>query len=166
MAWTVPKTWVAGEIVDEAELNSHLRNNLNYLNDSRIAYAQQTTATGSIGATQTIILSAPAFTPISGSRIIRITARWRSWTCTVLDDIFAFRIMEFGVGQKNERLQRNQSATFEHDGGEITALVPSPSASSHTYNLSADRVTGTGTMIIQAASTYPIQIWVEDVGAA
>lgn len=31
MAWTTPKTWASGEIVSAANLNTHLRDNLNYL---------------------------------------------------------------------------------------------------------------------------------------
>jgi len=31
MAWTTPRTWVAGELVTASMLNTHLRDNLNYL---------------------------------------------------------------------------------------------------------------------------------------
>ena len=31
MAWTVPRTWVTGELVTAAQLNAHLRDNLNAL---------------------------------------------------------------------------------------------------------------------------------------
>jgi len=31
MAWTTPRTWVAGELVTATMLNAHLRDNLNYL---------------------------------------------------------------------------------------------------------------------------------------
>lgn len=34
MAWTSPRTWVAGEVVTAALINTHLRDNLNHLNDS------------------------------------------------------------------------------------------------------------------------------------
>lgn len=164
MAWTTPKTWAAGEFVDAAEMNAHIRDNINYLNDDRVQYAQRSSDFGGITTAQTIVLSAPAFTPINASRLIRITARWRSASSTVNDDIFAFRIMEFGVGQKNEANVKI-SATG-HGGGTLTTYIASPSASSHTYNLSCDRQLGSGTMTVQGASTYPIQIWVEDIGAA
>jgi hypothetical protein len=34
MAWTAPKTWVVGEVLTAANLNVHLRDNLNALNGS------------------------------------------------------------------------------------------------------------------------------------
>lgn len=34
MAWTTPYTWVAGELVTETMLNTHLRDNLNILKTS------------------------------------------------------------------------------------------------------------------------------------
>lgn len=36
MAWTSPRTWVAGEVVTAAELNTHVRDNLNYLHDNPV----------------------------------------------------------------------------------------------------------------------------------
>ncbi len=32
MAWTAPRTWVAGEVVTAALLNTHVRDNLQVLN--------------------------------------------------------------------------------------------------------------------------------------
>lgn len=165
MAWSVPKTWAAGEFVDAAEMNAHIRDNLNYLNDSRVKYAQRSSDFGGLGSSQTIVLSAPPFTPISASRLIQVTARWRSITSTVNDDIFSFRIMETGVGQINEVNVGNVTGTGK-GGGTLSCVIPSPSAASHTYNLSVDRVFGSGTGNIGASSTYPIQIWVQDIGAA
>jgi hypothetical protein len=53
MAWTTPRTWVVGEVVTAAQLNTHLRDNIN--NVSRIFYTntssvfiQNTTATTEI----------------------------------------------------------------------------------------------------------------------
>ena len=147
-------------------MNAHLRDNLINLSDGRVVYAQKTTDTGAIGATQTIILSAPAFTPINASRLIQVTARWQGLDCSVVDDIFAFRIMDFGIGQKNEIAVRNQSATFPHAGGDVMTIIASPSAVAHTYNLSGDRIQGSGNMVVLASSINPIQIWVQDIGSA
>lgn len=37
MAWTAPRTWVAGEVVTAALLNTHVRDNLSYLKDLAVA---------------------------------------------------------------------------------------------------------------------------------
>lgn len=165
MVWSTPKTWAAAELVDEAEMNTHLRDNLNYLNDLRIKYAQRSTNFGGITSSQSTVLTAPAFTPISASRIIKITARWRSIVSTVANDIFSLRINEVSVGQINEVNVGDTSGSGK-GGGTNICYVPSPSATSHTYALAADRVAGSGTGTIEAAATYPIQIIVEDIGAA
>lgn len=49
MAWTTPKTWEDGEIVDQDDLNTHIRDNLNYLKDridgdNAAQYATEVTA--------------------------------------------------------------------------------------------------------------------------
>jgi hypothetical protein len=36
MVWTTPRTWSTGEIVTAAQLNTHLRDDLNYLYDNRV----------------------------------------------------------------------------------------------------------------------------------
>lgn len=38
MAWTSPRTWVAGEVVSAALMNAHLRDNLKALGDSWTSY--------------------------------------------------------------------------------------------------------------------------------
>lgn len=41
MAWTTPRTWVAGEVVTAALMNTHLRDNLDALRTGGIALASQ-----------------------------------------------------------------------------------------------------------------------------
>lgn len=36
MSWTTPRTWVAGEIVTAAEMNTHVRDDLNWLHDNPV----------------------------------------------------------------------------------------------------------------------------------
>jgi hypothetical protein len=37
MAWTTPRTWVDGETVSQTEMNTHVRDNLGYLYDEKVA---------------------------------------------------------------------------------------------------------------------------------
>ncbi len=46
MAWTNPLTWVAGQTVTDAQLNTHIRDNMNVLRGSEFANATQV---GNIG---------------------------------------------------------------------------------------------------------------------
>lgn len=60
MAWTTPKTWVAGSVLTAAELNTHVRDNLNVLKTSLtdgghlefVDAAELTIASGAITVTQ------------------------------------------------------------------------------------------------------------------
>jgi hypothetical protein len=36
MAWTTPKDWATSELVTAANMNTHVRDNLNYLNDTKM----------------------------------------------------------------------------------------------------------------------------------
>ena len=145
-------------------MDTHIKDNLNYLNDLRVKYAQRTTDTSAFSA-ETDVVTAPAFTPISSSRLIKITAFFRGWQASVATDIFAVRLKE-GATQLQEKLIRSQSAGTGSDGNFIQVYVASPSAAAHTYKLTGVRLSGTGTMTLQADATYPCQIIVQDIGAA
>ncbi len=58
MAWTTPRTWIAGELVKEEDLNTHIRDNLNVLITSI------DTATGKIKA-----LSSSYLLDLSGTNL-------------------------------------------------------------------------------------------------
>lgn len=44
MAWTVPRTWSAGEIVGGADMNTHIRDNLNAVKDPPFYHSAVTSA--------------------------------------------------------------------------------------------------------------------------
>ena len=50
MAWTTPRTWVAGETVTDTIMNTHVRDNLAYLGTGIIRLDVNTTAVGNVGA--------------------------------------------------------------------------------------------------------------------
>lgn len=165
MAWTAPRDWTAGELVTEAMMDTHIKDNLNYLNDLRVKYAQVTADVTGIAGTETDIITAPAFTPISSSRLLRISFRCRSTIAGTSTGVFTFRLKE-GSTTLNEINNRLGSTSTSGEFVTTWTYVASPSAASHTYKATAQRATGTGTMDIQASSTAPMQIIVEDIGAA
>jgi hypothetical protein len=165
MAWTTQKTWVAAEIVDEAEMNAFIRDNMNYLNDERIKWAQRTTNTAAFSSSETDILTAPAYTPIAANRLIRAHVHVRSLNFSVVNDVFVFRIKEGTTQLQEISITANVSGLGAH-GFTMTALLPNASAAAHTYKVTGGRVSGTGTVVVEAAATYPMVLTVEDVGAA
>jgi hypothetical protein len=62
MSWVTPKTWTAGEVVGETDMNTHVRDNLNYL----FAPSFQQIITGSAGNLST---TASTAIPISTANL-------------------------------------------------------------------------------------------------
>src|SRR3990167_11504218 len=69
MAWTSPRTWVTGETVTAALLNTHVRDNLNALmvvttkGDIAVATAAQTLTRLAVGADGDVLVADSAATP-------------------------------------------------------------------------------------------------------
>ena len=165
MAWTTPRTWAAAEFVTETMMNAHVRDNLNYLNDLRVKYGS-VTANSSAFSAETDLITAPAFTPISGSRLLRVSYRIRAFTSTNAGDILTLRIKEGSTEFSQQQRNAYTITTAVADGIADFVYIASPSAASHTYKVTGQRTAGTGTFTLQAASNYPTQIIVEDIGAA
>lgn len=55
MAWTTPRTWVAGEVLTAALLNTHLRDNLNAINGIWQAYTPTYTGGFNAGSGATLV---------------------------------------------------------------------------------------------------------------
>ena len=76
MAWTTPRTWVAGETVTDTIMNTHVRDNLAYLGTGIIRLNVNTTAVGNVGAGEDdlITYTLPAATLSVDGMGVRITA--------------------------------------------------------------------------------------------
>jgi len=147
-------------------MNTHVRDNLNYLDDSRVKYQTGTSDVGPTSGTTILdVITAPAFTPISSSRLLRVMFHYRSITGTVSGDVFEMMVRE-GSTQLNSNNEKIQSTGTGQNGGVVEALVASPSAAAHTYNGSIQRASGTGTGTVNGSSTFAILITVEDIAAA
>jgi hypothetical protein len=146
-------------------MNTHVRDNLVYLNDSRIKYGQITANGPTVTTTETDVITAPAFTPISATRLIRVSIHVRGINGSVANDAFSYKIKE-GATQLNEETVWSLSSGTGSPGFDMEHYIPNPSAAAHTYKMTGVRSTGTGNQVVQAAATYPCQIIVEDVGAA
>jgi len=85
--WTAPRTWVTGEIVTAAQMNTHLRDNLEYLkaqDDAGMLYrgagtaAQPSTTSGSfVDVDSSLVLS---FTTVGAAFLIGFAGVWKVTT--------------------------------------------------------------------------------------
>jgi hypothetical protein len=151
------RNFVSGNVLTAAQMDD--------LNQGIIAFA--TPITSNVGPTSSTteldVITAPAAVIAQTGRRIRITFYFRSFSGTVLNDTFSFRIKE-GATTLSELSQQNNAVSVGQNGCTVIAYVDSPTAASHTYKATIVRSTGTGTATIQAAATFPITLAVEDVG--
>lgn len=69
MAWTTPRTWVAGEVPTAAIMNAHVRDNLNALKDPPQAVAQNWNTT--------ITTTSTSFVNLTGADVTVVTTGGR-----------------------------------------------------------------------------------------
>ncbi len=71
MAWTSPRTWVSGEVVTAALMNTHVRDNLKAIGDARSTW------------TPTVTASAGTFTTVSGAGRYLQIGKLVIWDATI-----------------------------------------------------------------------------------
>lgn len=95
---------------------------------------------------------------VQAGRLIRLTA-WTLTNRTVGDGTNTLRIRE-GATQ----IVQADEATFGTDAGTLVATaIISPTAGSHSYRVTLQRPTGTGTVSQQGDPTYPAYLIAEDI---
>jgi len=148
--------FVAGEIVTA--------NKMNQIPKGVLGYAQVTS--GQSGITSMTDLTGLSVTVnISAGRIIRITGHG-------LLSVSNFRSVAAGwIREGSSTLGRfgsvdNQALTANAFAlGHGAVILSSPSPGQHTYKLSLEVTSGSGTASLQAFTTSPAYILVEDLGA-
>lgn len=130
--------------------------------DAVLGYAQVTAGqTGITTVTDLTSLSVAVNVPYSGHRV-KITG-WASMLRSVADGITGFLIRE-----SSTTLARADAVfrAASEDTTKTVMAVIAPTSGAHTYKLSLERTTGTGTTDLVANSIQPAFILVEDLGPA
>lgn len=125
-----------------------------------LGYAEVTANQGTYtGSTDLTGLSVTVTVPTNGARI-KITGK-ALFNSSVANDRITFRIME-GATQINTAPSLASSVGGDTVSGFVQASV-SATAGSHTYKLNSSRATGTGNITMEASSTAPAYIIVENI---
>src|SRR5262249_381670 len=96
------------------------------------------------------------------TRRLRIAFHTKAVTGTVAGDAFTLRIKEGAtVLQEENYLVPGTSQQLAID---FEAIVDSPTAASHTYKVTIQPASGTGTATVGGRAAGPITITVQDVG--
>lgn len=125
-----------------------------------LGYAQVTTTQGTYTALTDITGLTVTVTVGSGRRI-RITGYVPQGSSVATDLLRSF------IRENGTTLQFNDASPNSTGGNNAGQLIwiGTPSAGTHTYNLSGQRVVGTGNVTMEADPTSPAFILVEDIGA-
>lgn len=154
MAWTTPRTWVAAEIVTASNMNTHVRDNLSFLRDTRMtpdvfvnANVGPTSAT-----TELVVASLAAFTP-DGSTNMELEFTWYNVTQTVATDIFLMKLYDGPTAGSGTQLTQALLTPGANTGSGVVRHRFTPTNASHTYTARLVRSSGTGTATLVASAT-------------
>lgn len=102
MAWTTPRTWNPGETVTASLMNTHLRDNLNYLKATAVA-------------TETISRGGGVLNTAAGITAAVDVVTWRApFSCTVIN------VRGFRTGGSSADVNARRNQTDEHLSSDLT----------------------------------------------
>lgn len=130
------------------------------LSSSTVGYAQIVANQTGITTITDITSLTVTFTAVAGRRY-RITGS--AFLLTTVSGDVASLVIADGAGTQLNSSQVDLRSSSTDIRGHVFAVVV-PGAGSKTYKLRASRVSGTGSISVDAGATYPAFILVEDIG--
>jgi hypothetical protein len=123
--------------------------------------AQAVANQGSITAEVDLTSLTITLTAVANRRLL-LWVEGRSFFSTVANDILGIRLKEGGT----QLMERYSTAIGASTGSNFpgTRVPITPTAAAHTYKATALRASGTGTLTVEAAATYPLTLFLEDKG--
>lgn len=146
--------FVAGEIVTA--------NKMNQIPKGVLGYAFRTSHITNLSGGPVDLPDLSVQVSVPAGRIIRVVGYVRAWDGPAQGEEANFLVREGNdiLGIKRLIAAANNSA----EGGAVETLLR-PSAGTHTYKLSFQRVSGSSNWRAQASEAVPAYILVEDIGA-
>lgn len=128
----------------------------------QLAYSQATSNQTGI-TTEVDITGLSVNVVVTAGRVIRITGFVPAFSTTVSGDGGRISIKEGGTLLTLGQAFIGGTSASAGSNSIMPQVVLSPTAGSHTYKLTAARVSGTGTFTMNADPTFPAYILVEDI---
>lgn len=166
MVWTNPLTWVASQIVTAAQLNLHLRDNLNFLKNGVASSVIGTANVGPTVGTTELVLASNAVT-LDGSTLVEVSYSWYNINKTTAADTFDVYLYDgptAGSGTPIAHWIFSGSAVSSTvlGSGHIRRTL-TPTAGAHTYTARLVRTGGAGTATLSASATNVHELTVQQV---
>jgi hypothetical protein len=167
MAWTTPATWTPGQVITATDLNTHLRDNLNFLfsrpnsvikRDNNANYTTTSTSFVDVDGTNLKITLT-----ITGSVVLLVFTVMASSNAVFDILIDSTRYASGG----NDGLLATQDASSSRGPVSAALLITGLSAGAHTFKLQWKAVTGTATLYAGSGvgnTDFIPTLWAVEVG--
>lgn len=148
MAWTTPKTWTTGELVTAAQLNTHIRDNLDALfspNSDLVSITTDITTTSGtfVDATGLVII----FTIQGDTALIGFTGVISNSSAAATLTTVELDVDGVDVGGSEGLIQVNQKGQANGESNaSFTWRITGLSAASHTFKIEWKTSAGTATL--------------------
>lgn len=161
MAWTTPKTW-SSAVLTSADMNAHLRDNLNAMRVSQaVSYAQKTTAT-SFGTTPVVVCTVNYTFDSSLMYVVQGCAE--SWTSNSATTFNAKALIKVGGNTKCAYNVKSNGATGYQDGfAPMGVFGGSSGVVAVTFEIYSDAGSG---HILNADATAPVTLTLRPLDVA
>lgn len=157
----VPRTWVAGDVLTAAQLNTEVRDSLSFLARlGEVAYAEVTSNQTGITTIVDITGLTVTFTRPAGRRL-KVTMTFpiqASAAGTRIDGIVA------DGANTILKLQSLTNATANLSDAMVVIHRFTSTGASQTIKGRVQRGSGTGTILVAASGSSPADILIEDIG--
>lgn len=160
MAWTSPRTWVTGEVVTAAMLNSNVRDNTAFLKNGVTYYVKQTSDSAAISTVETTLSSLPSLA-FDGTTYVKISFSWYYMLSSVAGDNFFLTIKANGTGIATFLLYSASVSSLVMINGSSVFVTDLPDAGNTTYTATLLRNSGTGTATLKCNANTPATLLVE-----
>lgn len=166
MAWTTPRTWVAGEKPTAATMNLHIRDNLNFLKSGVALLDVVTSSVGPTSGTTELVIASKAVT-LDGSTLVEVMFSFYNINKTTGADNFTVTLYDgasAGSGtQIAQWIPNGSSSTSTVIGSGNLRTVLTPAAGTRTYTARLARTSGSGTATLSAGATGPAVLSIRQV---
>lgn len=163
MAWTAPRTWVTGELVTAALLNTHLRDNLLHLGESAGLTVDDTvtgftnTSYADMDALTTDQLNAPVVVTVDTmTAALVIISASRTVMNTSGNMLISYRVSGASTVASNDNFSINIATAASTAGRTFVHAKTGLTAGSNTFEMQARVTANNGTIQTPTIAVIPL----------
>lgn len=147
MAWTTPRTWATGELVTATIMNTHIRDNLNYLLSRNLFYVIEATGTYTTTSTTYTAVNATFTQTVDTSGGTVVIVVQGTWSHSAGGVAMKMGISVDSGAPGSYSIRQSGNTVADHRGATtLVVYITGLSAGSHTFGLQWLTPSGTATL--------------------